>query len=386
MYDMRILFINRMLSIERGGGETFDLEISRHIEKLGHEVSYLSGLPLLAGARTPIAHPRSHTLRSPYFGWFPWDKVRGGWRLRYLDFYLFQRAVVRWVRRHANGFTVLQVCELPEFVRWWKQAGGGIPVVIRLTAPNFYDPKGGVGMADARIASGMSLRELHQRGMTSVYDIPNCVDTDMFRPHPNDFRRQHKIGSREFVCVYVARFQAFKNHAMLLRAFARFAKDCPESRLILAGSGPLQPMVRAQALEAGLVERVIFLGEVAYSDLPAMYAAANMFTITSDYESFCFAALEAMATELPVVTTDCGWVPRLVQNGRGGLIVPVNDDEAFAVAMIRLAGNPALRAEQGRINRNYVETNYRWENSAKKMVAIYEQIARRDVEPDSRDR
>ena len=56
MYDMRILFINRMLSIERGGGETFDLEISRHIEKLGHEVSYLPGLPLLTGAMADALH------------------------------------------------------------------------------------------------------------------------------------------------------------------------------------------------------------------------------------------------------------------------------------------------------------------------------------------
>ena len=71
MSRMRILFVNRMLSIERGGGETFDLEISRHLEELGCEVSYLSGLPLFSGARTPLSHSRSHTIRTPYFGWFP---------------------------------------------------------------------------------------------------------------------------------------------------------------------------------------------------------------------------------------------------------------------------------------------------------------------------
>lgn len=61
---MRVLFVNRMASIERGGGETFDLEISRHLEKMGCEISYLSGLPLFGRAKTPIAHPRSFTVRS----------------------------------------------------------------------------------------------------------------------------------------------------------------------------------------------------------------------------------------------------------------------------------------------------------------------------------
>lgn len=372
---MRILFINRMFSIERGGGETFDLEVSRHLEKLGCEISYLSGLPLLSGAKTPMTRPRSHTVRSPYFGWFPWDKVKGGWRLRTTDFNLFQSAAVKWASARTGQFDVIQVCELPEFVHEWKAAGQKTPVVIRLTAPNFYDPKGGVPRADAVIASGTSLEQLHKRGFSSVVDIPNCVDTDLFHPHATDFRQRHGIAPDEFVVVYVARFQAFKNHDMLVRAFARFAKDVPQSRLILAGSGPLQPGIRARCRELGIADRVLFLGEVGFRDLPDVYAASDLMAVTSDYESFCFAALEAMATGLPLVTTNCGWVPRLVQGGLGGPIVPVNDDAAFARAMLVLSREPPRRAAMGGMNRAFVEANYRWEKSAQKLLDVYRRIA-----------
>ena len=371
---MRVLFINRMLSLERGGGETFDLEISRHLEKLGCEISYLSGLPLFTGAKTPLDHPRSHTVRSPYFGWFPWDRVRGGWRLRTLDFKLFERAAVRWAARREKEFDVIQVCELPGFVWQWKEAGHRTPAVVRLTAPNFYDPRGGVRRADAVIASGMSIEKLRQRGFAGVTDVANCVDTDLFRPHQSDFRQRHGIAGDEFVAVYVARFQAFKNHEMLIRAFARFADEWPRARLLLAGSGPLEAMVRQLCRELDVADRVILLGEVPFRDLPDVYAAADLKVISSDYESFCFAALEGMATELPVVTTECGWVPKLVGHGQGGLVVPIRDSPAFARALLDLARDSGRRAEMGRLNRSRVEADYRWEISAKKLLAVYEKV------------
>lgn len=372
---MRVLFINRMLSIERGGGETFDLEISRHLEKLGCTISYLSGLPLFSGAKIPMAHPNAHTIRSAYFGWFPWDKVRGGWRLRVADFNAFQHAAVKWAAFRADQFDIIQVCELPEFVSEWKEAGHTTPVSIRLTAPNFYDPTGGVAKAAARIASGTSLEKMRRGGMTNVENIPNCVDTDLFKPHASDFRQSRGIAADEFVSVYVARFQAFKNHGMLVKAFARFAKDVPRSRLLLAGSGPLMPMIRSLAAQLGVVDKILFLGEVGFRDLPDVYAAADLFTISSDYESFCFAALEAMATNLPVVTTDGGWVQNLVQQGLGGRIVPVGDDTAFAAGMVELARDSVKRTEMGGINRAYVEANYQWTASAKKLLAVYERVA-----------
>ncbi|MDY0146046.1 MAG: glycosyltransferase family 4 protein [Kiritimatiellia bacterium] len=369
---LRILFVNRMACLERGGGETFDLEISRHLAQAGMKVTFLSGAPLFGPPPMPLEG--AVVLHTPWLKTFPWDKVKGGWRVRQAEFGLFEWRAARWVARHAAEFDVIQVCELPNLVVWLKQRGVKVPVVMRLTAPNYYDPRGGVKLADALIASGTSIQKLRDLGL-DVENIPNAVDADRFRPQVSYFRQQYGIGRDDFVALYVARFQAFKNHAMLLQAFARFAQDHPTSWLVLAGSGPLQERTQQQAIELEIADRVLFLGEVPFSDLPAVYAAADIKVISSDYESFCFAAIEAMATGLPVLTTDCAWVPRLVADG-AGMVVPVGDAEAFAAGLKKLAENPALRQRMGATGRQQVLERHTWPASAEKLMGLYQRLCR----------
>ncbi len=368
---LRVLFVNRMACLERGGGETFDLEVSRHLAQAGAQVSFLSGAPLFGPPPMPLES--AHVLHSPWLRRFPWDKVKGGWRIRQMEFEWFEWRAARWVAKHAGEFDVVQVCELPNLVHWLKKLGVKTPVVMRLTAPNYYDPRGGVTQADALIASGTSIERLKERGLAQVVDIPNAVDADRFRPQPSDFRKTHGIGADEFVALYVARFQAFKNHAMLLDAFARLRQDHPASRLVLAGSGPLRERTEQQALELGIADRVLFLGEVPYPELPKVYAAADVKVISSDYESFCFAAIEAMSTALPVLTTDCAWVPRLVADG-AGIVVPVSDAEAFAAGLKKLADNPALRQRMGAAGRQQVLERHTWPASADALKTLYSEL------------
>ncbi len=402
---LRVLFVNRMAGLERGGGETFDLEISRHLAQAGAQVGFLCGAPLLRPAPLPVAGAR--TLRTPWLRRFPWDKVKGGWRVRQLEFEIFEWRAARWIARHAAEFDVVQVCELPNLVHWLKQRGVETPVVMRLTAPNYYDPRGGVEQADALIASGTTILKLRAQNpddtevvppdadsnrstgslegrvpprpsLPPLVDIPNAVDAELFRPQPSDFRARHGIGRDEFVALYVARFQAFKNHALLLDAFAKLAQDHPVVRLVLAGSGPLRERCEQQAADLGLAEKVLFLGEVPYAELPAVYAAADVKAISSDYESFCFAALEAMSAGLPVLTTDCAWVPRLVADG-AGMVVPVGDAAAFAAGLKKLADNPALRQRMGATGRQQVLERHTWPASAEKLRELYRRIVSADI-------
>lgn len=367
----RVLFVNRMACLERGGGETFDLEISRNLSKAGVKVTFLSGAPFFGPPPMPLEGAK--VLHTPWLRWFPWDQVKGGWRIRQAEFEWFEWRAARWIQEHASDFDIVQICELPNLVYWLKNRGLKIPVVMRLTAPNFHDPRGGVALADAVIASGSTIQKLHTLGKTNVVDIPNAVDAGLFRPQSSDFRQRNGIGADEFVAIYVARFQAFKNHAVLLEAFAQFVRNHPKSRLLLAGSGPLRERTEQWTAELKLSSRVMFLGEVSYPDLPAIYAAADVKVISSDYESFCFAALEAMSMGLPVLTTDCAWVPRLVEDG-AGMIVPVGNAAAFASALCRLADNPALRQRMGATGRQQVLERHTWPASAEKLMELYRKL------------
>jgi len=365
---LRVLFVNRMACLERGGGETFDLEISRHLGLTGVDVSFLSGAPLFGPSPMPIEG--ATVLHTPWLRRFPWDKIRGGWRIRQLEFEWFERKAARWITQHAGEFDVIQICELPNLVYWLKKSGVKIPVVMRLTAPNYYDPRGGVPLADALIASGTSIELLKERGHTEVINIPNAVDAERFRPQPSDFRSRHAILEEEFVVLYVARFQAFKNHACLLEAFAQFVKGFPRSRLVLAGSGPLQEQTVRQAAALGITKQVLFLGETPYAELPVVYAGADLKVISSDYESFCFAAIEAMSTALPILSTDCGWVPRLIEGG-AGTVVPVGNVAALTEGLRYFSDHPAAGRRMGAAGRQQVLDRHTWPSSAEKLLELY---------------
>lgn len=369
---MRALFVNRMLCLERGGGETFDLEISRVLrERFGVEVSYLSGAPLFREA--PKALAGATCLHTPWLRKFPWDRVKGGWRVRQAEFEWFERRAARWIAEREGRWDVIQICELPELVVWLKEAGVKTPVVMRMTAPNYYDPLGGVKRADALVASGMSIETMRGRGL-EVFDVPNGVDTERFRPASREeraaARKEWGIGEADFVVVYPARLQGFKDHETLLAAWADVAAAVPGATLLLAGDGPLRARLEERAAAAGLGGSVRFLGEVANERLPALLGAADAGVISSEYESFCFAAIEMMASGLPVATTDCGWVPRLVEDG-AGLIVPVKGTAELADALKKLAGNEALRTRMGATARHLAETRHTWPASAARLLEVY---------------
>jgi glycosyltransferase involved in cell wall biosynthesis len=376
--NLRILFVNRMASMVRGGGETFDIEIARRLQKLGCDVSFLSGIPLFSGALIPLPFERLFEIRTPYTGWFRWENTRGGWRVRMADFQMFEWRAAAWAARRQDDYDVVQVCELPTFVREWKRRRCRPPVVMRLTAPDFYDARGAVKQADAIIASGATLARVQSGLYPDCVNIPNGVDTDLFRPHESSFRTEHGIRPDEFVVLCVARFQSVKNHRMLVEAFAQLLRDHAKSRLVLAGSGPLEGQVRSQCGKLGITERMLFLGEVPYERLPDVYAAADLAVIPSYYESFCFSALEAMASGLPLVTTRTDWVPKLIDGGRGGVVVPIDDSSAMSMALLDLARNPARRREMGAFNVKHVVAEYGWETSVRSLLDVYRRVVNRE--------
>ncbi|MEM7392939.1 MAG: glycosyltransferase family 4 protein [Verrucomicrobiota bacterium] len=371
---MRVLFVNRMASILRGGGETFDLEMARNLEQEGCEITFLTGRPLTGSVRSPIESFAAHTIRSPYAGGINWDRWRGGWRIRQADFWWFEKQAARWAMRERSRFDVIQVCELPRFVADWKKNKTGIPVVMRMTSPLYHDPVDGIGQADALIASGTTIGVFRDGIREDCIDIPNGVDLDRFQPGPSTFREQHGIGAWETVVLFVARLIPVKNHAMLIDAFHRFLEQHPESRLVLVGDGMEREKILAKCRHLNILGNVLLLGEAPFEQVPEIYAAADIKAISSDYESFSFTALEAMATAMPLVVTETDWVPRLMGLGEGGIVVPKNDPEAFARALADLANHPERRKRMGERNRRTAESDYGWQASAVKLMDVYRRL------------
>jgi glycosyltransferase involved in cell wall biosynthesis len=147
----------------------------------------------------------------------------------------------------------------------------------------------------------------------------------------------------------VANFKPAKDHTTLLRAAARVREALPGVRFLLVGQGPLESETRRLAAELGLDRTVVFAG--FRSDAQRLAAAFDVFTLASTYEGLPIALVEAMALGRPAVVTRVGGTPEVVTDGVQGLLVPPRDPAALADGLLRLLGDPELRARMGAAGR-----------------------------------
>lgn len=143
--------------------------------------------------------------------------------------------------------------------------------------------------------------------------------------------------------LHIGRFSEAKNHLMLVEAFSKVHKKNPNTELVLIESGELEVEIKKKTLEIGLLDSVIFAGlkENVYPDLNA----ADVFILPSLYEGMPMTLIEAMGTGLPVIATNVGGIPSMIQNGENGLLININVDD-LTVAMLQLM-DPQIRGTIG---------------------------------------
>lgn len=178
--------------------------------------------------------------------------------------------------------------------------------------------------------------------------IPNGIETSRYGEGAGDVASARQtLGlppERRYVTC-VARFHPVKDHKGLVAAFASIATAHPDVDLVLAGDGQLRGALEQQVRELGIVDRVRFLG--VRRDVPVVLRASDLFVLGSESEGASITVLEAMASGLPIVTTNVGGNPELVRHEQEGLLVPRSDPPAFAAAMSRVLGDPALARRLG---------------------------------------
>jgi glycosyltransferase involved in cell wall biosynthesis len=145
----------------------------------------------------------------------------------------------------------------------------------------------------------------------------------------------------------------------------------------LAGDGFERPDLIRLAESLGVAKDVTFLGWVPNTDLPPYYRAAAVSVIPSLEEGFGIPAAEAMGCETPVVASDAGGLPEVVEHGVTGLIVPRGDSSALAEAIGALLADPARAAAMGRAGRERALRLFDWDRSAEQFEHIYATAAAR---------
>jgi glycosyltransferase involved in cell wall biosynthesis len=228
------------------------------------------------------------------------------------------------------------------------------------------------------------LRRTRERSPEKLVEMPNGVDPELFSPGPDasGLRERLGIGGDEVVAAFVAtldRAHHFKRVDVAIDGLATLGDE--RVHLVVAGGGELLDGFRERALNAGVVDRVHFLGAVPHAELPDVLRASDLFLLTTEPpESFGIVLIEAMACGLPAIATDYPGV-RAVVDPDTGILVERGNPEAVATALRELlAAGPERRREIGATGRAKAEREWSWPSLVERMDRAYaEAIAERSA-------
>lgn len=179
------------------------------------------------------------------------------------------------------------------------------------------------------------------------------------------------------VLVNVARLYPEKAQQFLLDAFVKIHAERPDTRLWIAGVGPLESELRAYCTSLGLDPFVRWLGFC--DDLPRLFELSDIQVHPSLNEGVPLALLHGMAAGMPIVATAVGGVPEVLRDGRSGLLVPVADQTAFVAATLRLLDNPQEARGLGQGAQAFITQEYSQTQSAAELERLYRQLVNRPV-------
>lgn len=198
------------------------------------------------------------------------------------------------------------------------------------------------------------------------------VDVQTFNPDvAGDWVRERYGLQDRRVITCVSRLMPRKGQDTLIRTLPALRELVPDAALLIVGGGPYRKKLLKLVDSFGLEEHVVITGSVPYEELPAHYAAGDVFAMPCrsrhrglDVEGLGIVYLEAAAIGLPVVAGNSGGAPDAVLPGETGFVVDGRDEPALVAALARLLSDPELAAKFGAQGRQWVLDQWQWETKA----------------------
>jgi glycosyltransferase involved in cell wall biosynthesis len=192
--------------------------------------------------------------------------------------------------------------------------------------------------------------------------VPNIIDIDRFSPVPRQPGPIHIVVTRNLEPIY--------DISTALRTFATIRGRYPDARLSIAGSGPQRGDLERLAESLHIAAAVRFTGRLDNEQLPDLYRSADLMLNPATVDNMPISILEAMASGVPIVSTNVGGVPFLVEDGSTGVLVPPQSPDEMATAALRVLGEPSLAARL-RAAGIEVAQRYAWTHVRQQLLAAY---------------
>jgi glycosyltransferase involved in cell wall biosynthesis len=222
--------------------------------------------------------------------------------------------------------------------------------------------------ADAVIVPSGFLEWVFGKYSVATQVVPNIINLERFSARPEG------LADPSAPQILVARnLEPLYDNETALRAFALVRGHHPGARLVIAGSGPSRAGLEQLAAELGVAAAVRFTGRVDNAGMGALYQGADMMLNPSTIDNMPNSVLEALASGVPVISTDVGGVPFMVEDGVTALLVPPRAPQAMAAAMLRLLAEPLLAASLRTAGLDYVR-QYAWPHVRTRLFEVYRSV------------
>jgi len=199
--------------------------------------------------------------------------------------------------------------------------------------------------------------------------IYNFVDPDVFSPHAQGKLRL--AGPDTKVLMHASNFRAVKNIPVIIQTFAEVRKRL-QAKLVMVGDGPERAGAEQLARELGVHRDVLFLGN--QDCMEELLPLADIFLLPSSSESFGLVALEAMSAEVPVVASNVGGIPEVVEHGFTGFLHDPGNVAGYVASSLKLLENEPLRRTMGRRGRRVARERFSAEEMVQRYVKVYESL------------
>ncbi|NNC83435.1 MAG: N-acetyl-alpha-D-glucosaminyl L-malate synthase BshA, partial [Flavobacteriales bacterium] len=314
-----------------GGSGVVATELGIALAAKGHEVHFITyDQPVRLGkARSNIFYHEVTVTDYPLFKYAPYELVLTSKLVEVVEYHDLDLLHVHYAIPHASAAFMARSI--------MARKGRHIPFITTLHGTDItlvgkdssYEPviTFAINESDAVTAVSNSLREDTLKNFSidrEIEVIHNFIDTKRYQWPFNEELHQSFASRGERLLVHTSNFRPVKRIDDIIRAFALLQNrlDC---KLLLIGDGPERSRVQTLCKELGTCDKVIMLGKLKKPE--EIMAVADLYIQASEHESFGLSALEAMASGCPVVSTDAGGIPEVVEHGKSGLLNPVGDIE-----------------------------------------------------------
>ncbi len=358
-----------------GGSGVVATELGKHLARRGHEVAFISYSTPLRLAELPprVSFHEVDIIEYPLLKNFPYtlalaSKMADVARVKRLQIlhvhYAIPFAAAALLARMAapelelkvvttlHGTDVTMVGNNPSFkpiTRMVIERSDAVTAVSNFLRDEAYRQFG--VERDIRVVYNFIDPVRH------AYPIPACVPP---RECPDRFTLMH-----------ISNFRPVKRVGDVIRIFARFVEKL-DGRLVMVGDGPEAGLALQMAQELGVADRVTFVGVV--DRVAPLLQAANLLLLPSQTESFGLVALEAMASGVPVVASDVGGLPEVVEHGVTGFLAPVGDVEQMARYAVQILSDCATCQRFSRAARRRAVEKFDYRDIIPQYEAIYEEV------------